>query len=140
MKRDELMKLLPHRDGMLLLDSAELIDGAAHGKKLITGEEWFLKGHFPGDPVVPGVILIEIMAQSACVLLAGEPDGVRSTLLTGVERARFRAVVRPGATVETECRLTRSKKPFYFAKGRVSVGGRVCAEAEFSFAVYGESK
>ena len=70
MKQEELMQLLPHRDNMLLIDEAELVDGAARGKKYIRGDEWFLDGHFDDNPVVPGVILCEMLAQSACVLLA----------------------------------------------------------------------
>ena len=73
MDQQQIMQILPHRDNMLLIDEASVEDGVAHGKKTITGDEWFLKGHFPGKPVVPGVILCEILAQSACVLLANRP-------------------------------------------------------------------
>ena len=135
MERDEIMNILPHRGNMLLLDEASLIDGKARGKYRVRGDEWFLDGHFPGNPVVPGVILCEILAQSACVLLDGQIKEGATPYFTGISEARFKEPVKPGDTVETECLITKSKGPFYFASGTVSVEGKLCAKAEFSFAV-----
>ena len=136
MNREELMELLPHRDSMLLLDEAEVIDGKAHGKKKITGKEWFLDGHFPGHPVVPGVILCEIMAQSVCVCMEKQPDGSQPlTLFTGIDKVKFRNPVHPGDLFETVCEITKNRGPFYWAKGEGYVDGKLCVSAEFSFVI-----
>lgn len=137
MNRDELMQILPHRDNMLLLDDAEERDGCAVGHYTVRGDEFFLKGHFPGDPIVPGVILCEILAQSACVLMRDVMTEGKIAVYTGLNNVKFRSPVKPGDTVETRCGITRKKHPFYFAQGTVRVGDRLCVSAEFSFAVTG---
>lgn len=134
MTREEIMGIIPHRDNMLLLDEATAEDGKAHGKLYITGEEWFLKGHFPGNPVVPGVILCEILAQSACVLLATAAEG-QTPYFTSLNNVKFRNPVKPGDTYETECEIVKSKGPFYFCKGKGTVNGKTAVTAEFSFAL-----
>lgn len=137
MNRQEIMGILPHRDAMLLLDDVVSRDGVAVGHYHVRGEEFFLRGHFPGNPIIPGVILCEILAQSACVLLRDQMAPGTLPVYTGLNNVRFRSPVRPGDTVETRCRIRRAKHPFYFAEGTLSVDGRLCVSAEFSFAITG---
>lgn len=138
MNQEEIKNILPHREHMLLIDEAELRDGVAYGKKKITGEEWFLKGHFPDNPVVPGVILCEILGQSACVLLSeGNTDA--TPFFTGLDKVRFKNSVYPGDVFETECRLIKSKGVFYWAEGKGYVNGKLCVSASFSFALIKET-
>ena len=137
MNAEELKQILPHREEMMLLDDAENREGTAVGHYTVRGDEFFLKGHFPGNPIVPGVILCEILAQSACVLLKEGMEPGTLPVYTGLNNVKFRSPVRPGDRIETNCRIKRSKHPFYFAEGTVSVEGRLCVSAEFSFAMTG---
>ena len=134
MNREELQTILPHRDPMLLGDEVTLDGDTARGSYQVRGDEFFLQGHFPGHPIVPGVILCEMLAQSACVLLKDKTDG-QIPLYTGLDHVRFRSPVFPGDTVQTTCRIVRSKGPFYFAKGEIRVEDRLCVSADFSFAL-----
>lgn len=120
---------------MLLVDEVELVGGKAAGKCFITGDEWFLKGHFPGAPVVPGVILCEMLGQSACILLADGQSAGMTPFFTGLDKVKFRTPVKPGDTLETECEIIRTRGQFYFCKGKGTVGGKLAVSAEFSFAL-----
>lgn len=138
MNREEIMKILPHREHMLLLDEVEREGDIATGRYHVRGDEFFLKGHFPGRPVVPGVILCEILAQSACILMQDAMEEGKLPAYTGLNNVKFRSPVKPGDTVEAQCYIKRKKPPFYFAEGTVTVDGKVCVSAEFSFAIMGE--
>ena len=129
------MNILPHRDDMLLLDDAEYVNGEAVGHYTVRGDEFFLRGHFPDNPIVPGVILCEILAQSACVLMKDNITEEKLPVYTGLNNVKFRSPVRPGDKIETRCKIKRAKHPFYFAEGTVVVDGKLCVSAEFSFAI-----
>lgn len=135
MNREELKQILPHREPMLLLDEAELKEeNLAVGKYTVRGDEFFLQGHFPGMPIMPGVIQLEIMAQSCCILLKDTVKG-KNTYYTGIDKVRFKNKVLPGDTLVMECSLIKSRPPFYFAKGKGYVNGKLTVSAELSFAV-----
>lgn len=131
--REGLMKVLPHRGRMLLLDAAALEEsGVATGSYLVRGDEWFLDGHFPANPVVPGVVLCEIMAQASCVLL-GEALKGKAAYYAGIDKMRFRRLVRPGDTVTVTSRLVRQKLSVYVVSAEARVGEEICAKGECSF-------
>ncbi len=135
MNREEIKRILPHREPMLLVDQAcTRNDDTAVGQYTVRGDEWFLQGHFPGNPVVPGVVLCEIMAQTTSVLLAEKAKGC-TPYFTGLDHVKFREKVRPGDTLMIESRILKNKGPFYFAEGKGSVNGKICVSAEFSFAL-----
>ena len=134
MNREELKAILPHREPMLLIDEAvRNDDGSATGYYTVRGDEFFLQGHFPGNPIVPGVIQLEMMAQTCGVLMSA--GGTAQTFYTGIDKVRFREKVTPGDTVRFQCRITKSKGPFHFAEGKGYVGEKLCVQAEFSIAV-----
>ncbi|MBQ4258648.1 MAG: beta-hydroxyacyl-ACP dehydratase [Lachnospiraceae bacterium] len=138
MKKEELMKILPHREDMLLIEDVEQKEEFAVGHYKVRGDEFFLRGHFPSNPIVPGVILCEMLAQTACILMQDVMTEGKLPVYTGLNNVKFRSRVKPGDTVETKCHIKRAKHPFYFAEGTVSVGDRLCVSAEFSFAIVGE--
>ena len=134
MNREELMTLLPHRDGMLLLDQLDKEGEMAHGQYHVRGDEWFLQGHFPDAPVVPGVILCEILAQ-ACGLLIGDEIKGKTPVYTGLDKVRFRNSVRPGDEIRVTARIERRMGNFFFAAAEAHVGDKLCVQGKLSFAL-----
>jgi 3-hydroxyacyl-[acyl-carrier-protein] dehydratase len=133
----EIEKLLPHRHPFLLVDRILSLepDKRVVGVKCVTANEHFFVGHFPGHPVMPGVLILEALAQcSAIMALAGMPPEKRAgkvIYFMAIDGARFRKPVVPGDRLELHCEMLRSKASLMKTKGEAKVDGQVVAEGEF---------
>lgn len=135
---NEIMEILPHRFPFQLVDRiAECEPGvSAKGRKCVTVNEQFFCGHFPQRHVMPGVLILEAMAQvGAVAILTQEENKGRVVLFGGVKNARFRRQVVPGDVLELECELTARRGPVGIGKAVARVDGKVAASAELTFAI-----
>lgn len=134
----EIMNILPHRYPFLLVDRIEeVVPGVrATGTKNVTANEPFFQGHFPGHPVMPGVLIIESMAQVGAVAVLSMPEFAgKLALFAGIDKARFRRQVIPGDTLHLEVEMLRVRGSLGKGKGTVKVGDDLAAEAELLFAI-----
>lgn len=132
----EIEKVIPHRGGMRLVDEIrEYTDTSAVGIKYVRDDEFWCAGHFPGDPIMPGVLQVEALAQTACFIAMnslGINDGKLQGYFTTMERIKFSHMVRPGDKLELHVELLMSKMRLYKFHGIAMVGGKKVAEATFT--------
>ncbi|MBE0701560.1 MAG: 3-hydroxyacyl-ACP dehydratase FabZ [Acholeplasmataceae bacterium] len=138
MNQEEIKKIIPHRDPFLMLDEIIELESLKYGVgiKHVKGNESFFEGHFPGKPVMPGVLIIESLAQVGAVILLSHPDyHGKIAFFTGIQNAKFRKSVLPGDTLRLECELQKMRGPFGFGKAKAFVGDQLVCQADISFAV-----
>ena len=130
--------ILPHREPFLLLDEVTELEPGARvvARKLVREDEWYLPGHFPGNPIMPGVLMVEAMAQCGAVaVLSEEANRGRLALFAGIDDIRFKRLVRPGDELELVCELERLRGPVGRGKARASVDGELAVRGTLLFAL-----
>ena len=134
----EIMKILPHRSPFLLIDTIEEMEPGvkAVAKKNVTFNEPYFAGHFPGNPVMPGVLIVEALAQTGAVaILSQEEWKGKTAYFAGINSAKFKQKVLPGDTLILETEIIKVKGPIGVGKAKATVNGKVACIAELTFAI-----
>jgi 3-hydroxyacyl-[acyl-carrier-protein] dehydratase len=136
--RPEIEAIIPHREPFLLIDEVTLLEPGSRvvARKTVRPGEWYLAGHFPGRPVMPGVLIVEAMAQAGAVaVLSEEENKGRIALFAGIDGVRFKRLVEPGDELELTCDLERMRGPIGRGKATARVDGELAARGTLTFAV-----
>jgi 3-hydroxyacyl-[acyl-carrier-protein] dehydratase len=136
--REQIEAILPHRDPFLLIDEVVELEPGERvvARKHVRGDEWWFAGHFPGRPVMPGVLIVEAMAQTGAVaVLSQEENRGRIAFFGGIDNVRFKRIVEPGDELELECRLEAVRGPIGKGKATAKVDGKLAARGTLTFAV-----
>ncbi len=134
----QIMEIIPHRQPFLLIDTIEELEAGKRAveKKCVSFNEPYFAGHFPNEPVMPGVLIIEAMAQAGAVAILSKPGQEGKTAyFAGIQNAKFKKKVKPGDVLTLELEIIKEKGPIGVGKGTAKVDGALVASAELTFAI-----
>lgn len=134
----QIMEIIPHRQPFLLIDTIEELEVGvrAVAKKCVSYNEPYFAGHFPNEPVMPGVLILEAMAQAGAVAILGKPENQGKTAyFAGINNAKFKQKVKPGDVLILELEIVKEKGPIGIGKGTAKVDEKLAVSAELTFAI-----
>ena len=135
---EKIKEIIPQREPFLMIDEVETYTPgeSAVAYKYVKEEEWYFKGHFPGNPIMPGVLITESLAQTGAVaILSLDENKGKNALFGGIDKMKFKKMVVPGDTLKLEVKIIKKKGPIGVGEAMATVEGKVVAKGELTFAV-----
>ena len=138
LNQEEIKKIIPQRDPFLMINEVEnYVPGeSATAYKYVNEDEYYFKGHFPGQPIMPGVLIVEALAQTGAVaILSMQENKGKNALFGGIDKFKFKKQVIPGDTLKLEVKIIKRKGPIGIGEAIATVNGKIAAKGELTFAV-----
>lgn len=138
LNKEKIKKIIPQREPFLMIDEVEeIIPGeSAVAYKNVNADEWYFKGHFPGNPIMPGVLIAEALAQTGAVAILGmEENKGKNALFGGIDKMKFKKIVVPGDRLKLEIKIIKRKGPIGVGEALATVNEKIVAKGELTFAL-----
>lgn len=136
--KEEIKKIIPQREPFLMIDEVESFEPgqSAVAYKNVSEEEYYFKGHFPGNPIMPGVLMVEALAQTGAVaILSMEENKGKNALFGGIDKLKFKKQVVPGDRLKLEVKIIKKKGPVGIGEAIATVDGKIAVKGELTFAI-----